>query len=71
MVDKPRSSISPTSLTFQQLASDFLECHMHQQAHIVHPDVVFGIFICGSSLASQIIVMYVLFLYTAVDWILS
>lgn len=44
---------------------------MHQQAHIVHPDVVFGIFICGSSLVSQIIVMYVLFLYTAVDWILS
>lgn len=44
---------------------------MHQQAHIVRPDVVFGIFICGSRLASPIIVMYVLFLYTAVDWILS
>lgn len=40
---------------------------MHQQAHIAHPDLVFGIFICGSSLASRIIVMYVLFLYTAVD----
>ncbi|KAI6356227.1 hypothetical protein MCOR25_007917 [Pyricularia grisea] len=58
VVHKPWSSIWPTFITLNKSQGSFLHACLRQLTHALYPDVLFAIFVYGSSLASQIILIF-------------
>ncbi|TLS29317.1 hypothetical protein PpBr36_00008 [Pyricularia pennisetigena] len=58
VVDKPWSSIWPTFFTINKSTGSFHHICLRQLTHVLYPDVLFTIFVYGSSLASQIILIF-------------